>query len=105
MLKSGRRDRKIIIQRSSMSETVIGAPEPAWSTLHELWAEVVSVGGKEQGASGREMSARLSRFVILYKPGLKESDRISYDGMIWDIIAFRELGFREGIEITAEARE
>lgn len=104
MLSAGRRDRQIIIQRSTLSETVIGAPDETWSTLYTLWADVEPVGGKEQLSSGREMSARLNRFRILYRAGITEKDKISYDGRAWDILTIRETGRREGLEITAESR-
>jgi SPP1 family predicted phage head-tail adaptor len=104
MLRAGRRNRKVIIERATTSEEVIGAPKKTWATLRTEWAEEIPIGGKEQLASGREMSTRISRFNFLYFTNVTEKDRLNYDGRYWDIVAIRPLGFNEGLEITAEAR-
>lgn len=103
MLRAGRRDRKIIIERNSEGVAdELGRPQPDWVTQHECWAEVNPISGVELLRMGKEVASKVNRFVILYVTGLLETDRISYESEYWDIMSFRELGRREGIEITAQ---
>lgn len=103
MLEAGRRDRKIIIQHNTGSvKDELGKDIPSWVTKHECWAEYNPIGGQELLNMGKEVSTEVSRFVILYKSDLLETDRISFNGKFWDILFFRELGRREGLEITAQ---
>jgi SPP1 family predicted phage head-tail adaptor len=103
-MRAGRRDRKIIFERFTTSETVIGAPEETWSTHRTEWAEYIPVSGKEILQLNREVSGELARFNILYTSLISVKDRINFNGKYWDIIAIRELGRNVGLEITAEAR-
>lgn len=104
MLRSGRRDRKIIIERYTTSETVIGAPDETWATHRTEWAEFIPVSGKEVLSLSRQVSGEIARFIILYTSNITTKDRINFKGKYWDIVALRELGRSEGLEITAEAR-
>lgn len=104
MLRAGRRDRQIIIQQFSTSETVVGAPEQTWTTYATVWAEYIPISGKEALQLNRETSAELVDFVILYDANITPKHRISYGGKTWDILFLKEIGRREGLRITAEAR-
>lgn len=99
----GRMDRKITLQVHTESRSSSGAFIKAWADLAEVWAEVIEVSGRERFAADREIGTRAARFMIWYRPGLSvKAHRINYDGATWDIVGIKELGFREGIELTAE---
>jgi head-tail adaptor len=46
-----------------------------------------------------------TRFRIRWGLGVEETDRVSYDGKDFEIIGVKEIGRREGQEITAAARD
>jgi hypothetical protein len=50
----------------------------------------------------RPTSFEMVRFWIRYL-AVTTKDRVNYNGKVWAITYLRELGRREGIEITAEA--
>lgn len=102
MLNIGRMDRQIIIQRVTETRDSIGGLVETWSTLVSLWAQEIPVGGSEALRAGRTTATETSKFVSWYYAGITSKDRISYNSKIWNIVNLREIGLREGLEITAE---
>lgn len=104
MMRAGRMDREIVIQRATTSETVVGSPVPTWTTHLTVWAEYIPVSGREFLQMNREVAALTARFIIRWNSDVLETDRISFGGRTWDILSLREIGRQEGLEITAEVR-
>lgn len=105
MIRAGRKDRKITIQRATEARDAIGGVTETWSDHLVLWAEVVPVSGKEALEYDRNVSSRTSRFIVHFLDDITREDRISYDGDSWNIRFLRELGRRRELEITAEVIE
>ena len=104
MLNAGQMDRLIVIQRSTATRDTVGQEIVTWSTHATVWAHVTPIGGSELLKNQRDVAPLTSKFVIRYISTITEKDRISYDSRYWDILAIRELGRREGMELTAEVR-
>jgi SPP1 family predicted phage head-tail adaptor len=106
-MKATGRNRLITIQRATTSQDDYGEPINTWATLLQVWAEAVPVSDGERIAAA-EVSATISmRFRVLYSSTIADvnpKDRISYDSKTWDIWGVKEIGLREGFEITAAAR-
>lgn len=101
-MRAGRRDRYITFQRKTEAKDEIGHPVPIWASLRNEFAEVVPVRGGEALQFEREVTGRMSKFVVPWFSGLTAEDRIVYDGANWDIVFISEIGRREGLEIHAE---
>ncbi len=106
MIRAGNFDRLIRFERNTPATIdSIGAPVAVWAKLREAWAKVSPVSGAETFKSAKELSSRVSLFYCHYFAGLTAKDRISYDGLKWDILGIKEIGRRELLEITAQAVE
>jgi SPP1 family predicted phage head-tail adaptor len=104
--QAGRRNRKIeILSAASAENDVFGVTDLTYSSAFYVWAEFIPVSGREALSAGREVASRTAVFNILFKDGVTTKHRISHDGVQWDIIAIREIGYRDGLELLAEARQ
>lgn len=106
-MKATGRNRLITIERATTVQDEFGEPIETWATLLEVFAEAVPVSDGEKVAAA-EVSATISmRFRVLYSSTIADvnpKDRISFDGRDYDIWGVKEIGRREGLEITAAAR-
>lgn len=102
-MRAGRMDRRITIERMTTSADSMGFPSPTWSTHKTIWAEVVWMGGKEMLQTSREVTKETALFRVWYVD-VTTHDRINYDSKTWDILTIKEIGRKEGLEITAEQR-
>lgn len=104
MIRAGRQDRKIVIERVAVEKDAIGHPIETWSTHLTVWAEYIPISGNEVFRSGRETASESARFVVRYDD-ITPKDRINYNSGIWDIQHVREIGRRAGLELLAERPE
>lgn len=101
----GAMDRLIAVERNTGATVdALGAPVEVWATFVELWATVIPIRGTEVYASARQtVGTRVARFITHFRSDVAITDRINFDGDIWDIVSIAEIGRREALEITAEA--
>ncbi len=97
-------DRRVTLERATITLDAFGGETQTWATLAEIWAQAMPVSDGEKWRAA-EVSATIStRFRIRWRAGLKVTDRLIYDGRVFDIVGIKELGRREGLEITTSAR-
>lgn len=106
---AGKRDRRIKIERYTTTQNGLGEEIETWSALATVWANVVPISDGER-IEAQQVNASIStRFTILYSTDVDDvnpKDRIEYpvgSGTYYDIYGVKELGRREGLEITATA--
>lgn len=107
-MKPERLDRKITLERFNYTtDSGSGEQVKTWSALATVWASKRDVSDSERVASA-EVSAEIgTRFQIRWDSSwsdLNPKDRVVYDGRTYDIVGVKELGRREGLEISAKAR-
>lgn len=102
MLRAGRLDREVIVERNTPTRNVLGGNVDSWATLHTVWCEVIPIRGTELMKLGIEVSTEVAKFRTHYISGITTADRISYDSDYWDILYVSELGRGQGLEITAK---
>lgn len=106
-ISAGRLDRRIVIERATYTQNAMGEQVPTWAPLATVWAEATPLSDGER-IRAAEVSAEISmRFVIRWSPLVEDvnpKDRVSYDGRIWNLWGVKEIGRREGLELTAGAR-
>lgn len=109
-MEGGKLDRRITIQRATLSQNKFGEDVEVWGELATVsaMAKPLSDGERRERMVAGEVSATAeTRFTIRWSTTVESvnpKDRIIYGGMTWDIWSTKELGRREGIEITAAAR-
>lgn len=107
MLEAGKLDRRITIERATIARDEFNEAEKMWSPLATVWAEKLEVSDAERVAA-QEVGAELTtRFRIRYSSltaDISPLDRCTYGGRTYQITGVKELGRREGVELTTTAR-
>jgi SPP1 family predicted phage head-tail adaptor len=112
-MRAGPLDRRITIQRKTVSPSSSGQPTETWSTLASRWASVAPVVGTERFALPQISATEQTKFQVRWTSDifdLSPLDRIVYpvgstdEGQIYDIAAVHEFHRREGLIIIAIRR-
>lgn len=106
-MDAGRMDRRITLERFTETRDEFNSPVQAWAPLATVGASKEDIRDAERW-SAQEVGAEVTtRFRIRYSAtvaDLNPKDRVQFDGRQYDIAAVKEIGRREGLEITANAR-
>lgn len=106
---AGKRDRRVKIERFTTTQNGLGEEIETWSELETVWANVKPISDGERIDAQQVNASITTRFTILYSSDVSDlspKDRIEYpvgSGTYYDIFGVKELGRREGFEITATA--
>ncbi len=120
-MRAGRLDRKITIQRKTVTLEYSGQATETWADLvANRWAAVMPLGGDERFAIPEISAKQQVEFRVRWSSnvaGLTPQDRIVYpapadtspptpilDTSIYDVAAVHEIGRREGLRIIAIRR-
>lgn len=107
LMRSEKLDRRITLERAIETRDAFNNPILTWSTLATRWASVEHIRDTERWTAQEVGAAATLRFQIRWSStvaDLNAKDRVVYQGNEHDIMAVKELGRREGLEITAAAR-
>jgi len=106
-MRAGELDRRITLERVTTTWDEFNAPVEKWSTIATVWASKKDVRDGERMRADAVSSEISTRFRIRYSAAVEDltpKDRVTYSGRVYDIFSVKEIGSREGIEITASAR-
>lgn len=104
MKGAGGLDRRITIERATVTYNELNEEVPTWGSYATIWAGRSDLSDGERNAAGQVGSYLMSRFVIRSSPtakAIKPSDRVSYEG-IWNIHGIKETqeGRNRFLELT-----
>lgn len=102
-MRAGDLDRRILIQRVTISESESGGQIETWNELATVWAKVEQQGGREFFATVQVISERRVVFRIRWIDGLTVLDRVVCDDEVHNIHEVRRLGRKEGVELHTTA--
>ncbi len=106
-LAAGKMDRRITLERFVTSVDQHNEPVLLWSALATRAASYEPISDGERFRAGETAATASARFVIRHSStvaGLNPKDRLIFDGRTWQILHVKEIGRREGIEISATVR-
>lgn len=106
-MAAGNLDRRVRLERATRAANAFNELVETWATLATVWAEYEPLRDAERYAAGQVGATATARFRIRYSSTVADLgplDRLVYDGRTYDIHAVKEIGRREGLEITAAAR-
>lgn len=106
-LAAGKLDRRITLERFTATPDAYNEPEKSWLTLGVRSASYEPLSDGERFRAGETAANASARFVIRYSSvvaDLNPKDRLVFEGVTYDIVRVKEIGRREGLEITAAAR-
>jgi SPP1 family predicted phage head-tail adaptor len=101
---AGVRDRAVRLERHGVTYDQWNQPTEGWALLAEVWASKDDVSDGEKLRAAQVGSSMTSRFGLAYDEvtaSLTTADRLVCDGKTYDISGIKELGTRQGIEVTA----
>lgn len=99
MIRAGKLDRQIIIEREAETVAASGAVSKVWATLATVRAELVQRGAEEYLAGFGEAENSSAVFRIRYLAGITTADRVNCDGVTYDINEIAEMGRKRGLEL------
>jgi SPP1 family predicted phage head-tail adaptor len=76
-----------------------------WADLRTVWAAMTYDSADEEFAANQLYARRLVTFTMRFTSDLSAIDRLRCDGVGYDIKGIKEIGFREAIEVKAEATD
>lgn len=97
-------NRRVVVERY----TVIPGPlndEWVWSDIRTVWAAMKYDRADEEFAAHQTYARRLVTFTMRFTSNLTALDRLRCDGVTYEIKGIIEVGFREAIEVKAEATD
>jgi SPP1 family predicted phage head-tail adaptor len=100
-------DRIITLERFTETRDAFNNPVLTWGTLATVRASVEHIRDAERWTAQEVGAAATMRFQVRWSStvaDLDAKDRLVYEGDTFNITAVKELGRREGLEITAAAR-
>jgi SPP1 family predicted phage head-tail adaptor len=106
-LAAGPMDRRITLQQATITYDALNTPTETWATLATVWASKEDLSDSERVAAAEVGAAMTTRFRIRYSlkvSGINPKDRLTFDGNTYEVVNTKEIGRREGIEITATFR-
>jgi SPP1 family predicted phage head-tail adaptor len=106
-MHAGRLDRRITILRATTAANDFNELVQTWTDIATVWAEAKPVMDGEKIRAGETLALKSYRFTIRYSSDVADidpRDRLTFDGRTYDVQNVKEVGRREGLEITATAR-
>lgn len=106
-MRAGKLDRRIRLERKSVTYSASGEPQEGWATLATRWAEARPLRGTERFSDPQLIAKGFTTFRLRWSgdvAGVTPLDRVIFGGRIYDVAGVRELGRRVGIEIDAVVR-
>jgi SPP1 family predicted phage head-tail adaptor len=106
-MMTGQMDRRLTIQRATSVVNAYNEPVATWATIATVWARRINVSDAERQRSAETTAEIIARFQIRFQSALASlnpKDRVICDGDTFDVWGVKELGRREGLEISATAR-
>jgi len=106
-MKAGKLDRRITLQRFTSTVDAYNEPVLTWAPLAVRWASYEPLSDGERFRAGETAADASARFVIRWSSevsSLNPKDRLTFEGVTYQILRVKEIGRREGLEITTSAR-
>ena len=103
---AGNLDRRVTMERATVTQDPFGGDQMAWGTIGTVWARREDASDGERLSASQVNATLISRFVIrssIMTRGVTPNDRLNYDGGYWDIHGIKETkdGRNRFLEITA----
>jgi SPP1 family predicted phage head-tail adaptor len=100
-------DKRVQFRRATLVDDGVAMAEVWADHGHPVWASKTPISDGERwnaGAVGATVTARFRVRHSAFTAAITPKDRIVCDGQTFDIYGIKEIGRRDGFEITAAAR-
>lgn len=96
--------RLTICRELETGRTAANEPILEWTDLRTIRCQKIHKSEDEAFAASKDYEVRNVTFRIYCRGDLLATDRLRCDGDEYDIKGIREVGFRRGMDVTAELR-
>lgn len=106
-MQAGKLDRRITVRRAVVTQNAYNEDVETWSDLFTVWASYKPVSDAEQVKAAAVGASITARFQIRWSAqavSITPLDQLSFEGRAFNITGVKEIGRREGLEISAVAR-
>ena len=105
MIRAGKLDRVIVIERATETIDWLGVSRMTWTPLATVRAERIDPSSTDEANRSHGTSTETTiTFRIRFLDGVTVADRIAYEGQHFDIKQLKEIGRRRALELTAERK-
>lgn len=104
-MNAGELDRRIVVEQYTTTRDSWNHPTQTWTTLATVWANKHVKRSNERTEMEQTVNVNLHTFRIRYRADVDTTMRIAHDGRYYYIVGTKELGRKEGLELTTEQRE
>ena len=105
-MRTGELDRRITLRRPTKAQDSYGEPLITYADEATVWAKVTPIAGGESYEGDQRTNKQRVEVLIRYRAGMEANAWLFvYDGETYEIEDVQEVGRREGLKLTAYARE
>lgn len=106
-IAAGSLDRRLKLYRRTTTTNALNEEAETFTLLATVWAKRTDVKDAEQVAAAQVGAEITARFLVRWSTTtetLTPMDRVTCEGREYEVTGRREIGRREGLEISAVAR-
>lgn len=103
MIVAGPLDRRITLERPTVTKGSSGGPITNWGVAAEVWAFVRPASAREFIAGAAEVSEQRTVFRIRWRDDVVTTWRVGFSGQKYRIVGVAEIGRAEGLELQTTA--
>lgn len=106
MLRSGDLDRRVTLMSPEVTKDDLGGEVTTWREVATVWASKTDVSDAERVTAAQVGTQISSRFKVRWSQttrAVAENWRVRCDGLLYSVVHGKEIGRREGVEISAHA--
>lgn len=102
-MRAGKLTKTLTIERATTTVDAYGTPAESWATIAVVRGQLIQSSTEEFMRNFGASSEIAAVFRIRYRDGIKVADRITCDGIAYDLKEVKELGRREGLDLRCIA--
>lgn len=92
MIAAGKLNRRIEIQKKTVTTDADGYKTETWDKLYAPMAWIQTVTGREFHAGRRLLADANMYFILWYRPDITTQNRIVYKSQIYEILSVEDVG-------------
>ena len=107
-MRAGELDRRVTLQRAVITRDDYNNETSTWGDIATVWAKYEPVSDGEKVRAGERASEIGARFTVRYSSQVADlgpKDQLVFAGRTYAITRVKEIGWREGLEITVVGRD
>tara|TARA_R100001440_G_C2429925_1_gene104143 strand:+ start:73 stop:375 length:303 start_codon:yes stop_codon:yes gene_type:complete len=98
-------DRRVVLEKYTVERDDWNVPVKTWRTSATVWASKHDRSSSEVLENKQTVNLNRTTFRIRYRSNADTTMRVLYDNDYYYVVGVKELGRKEGVELTTEKRD